>query len=64
MNHFNYQAGELCAEDVPLEKLAAEVGTPCYVYSSATLRRHYHVFDEALEQMPPHLKEHPPTRPN
>jgi diaminopimelate decarboxylase len=52
MNHFNYQAGELCAEDVPLEKLAAEVGTPCYVYSSATLRRHYRVFDEAFAAAP------------
>jgi len=52
MNHFTYQAGELCAEDVPLEKIAAEVGTPCYVYSSATLRRHYHVFDEAFAAAP------------
>jgi diaminopimelate decarboxylase len=52
MNHFNYQGGELCAEDVPLEKLAAEVGTPCYVYSSATLRRHYRVFDEAFAAAP------------
>jgi diaminopimelate decarboxylase len=48
VNHFQYQAGELRAEDVPLEKIAAEVGTPCYVYSSATLRRHYRVFDEAF----------------
>jgi diaminopimelate decarboxylase len=52
MNHFTYRAGELCAEDVPLEKIAAEVGTPCYVYSSATLRRHYHVFDEAFAAAP------------
>jgi diaminopimelate decarboxylase len=52
MNHFRYRAGELCAEDVPLEKLAAEVGTPCYVYSSATLRRHYRVFDEAFAAAP------------
>jgi diaminopimelate decarboxylase len=52
VNHFHYQAGELRAEDVPLEKIAAEVGTPCYVYSSATLRRHYRVFDEAFAAAP------------
>jgi diaminopimelate decarboxylase len=52
VNHFQYQAGELRAEDVPLEKIAAEVGTPCYVYSSATLRRHYRVFDEAFAAVP------------
>jgi diaminopimelate decarboxylase len=52
VNHFQYQAGELRAEDVPLEKIAAEVGTPCYVYSSATLRRHYRVFDEAFASVP------------
>ncbi len=52
MNHFHYQAGELRAEDVPLERIAAEVGTPCYVYSSATLRRHYRVFDEAFAAVP------------
>jgi diaminopimelate decarboxylase len=52
VNHFHYQAGELRAEDVPLEKIAAQVGTPCYVYSSATLRRHYRVFDEAFAAAP------------
>jgi diaminopimelate decarboxylase len=52
VNHFQYQAGELRAEDVSLERIAAEVGTPCYVYSSATLRRHYRVFDEAFAAVP------------
>jgi len=52
MDHFNYQGGELYAEEVPLEKIAAEVGTPCYVYSSATLRRHYRVFDAAFAAAP------------
>jgi diaminopimelate decarboxylase len=52
MNHFHYQEGELLAEDVPLETIAAEVGTPCYVYSAATLRRHYRVFDEAFAAAP------------
>ncbi len=49
MDHFLYQNGILHAEDVPVPDIAAEVGTPFYVYSSATLERHYKLFDEALE---------------
>ncbi len=41
MNHFRYRDGELWAEGVPLPRLAAEVGTPFYCYSTATLTRHY-----------------------
>ena len=48
MDHFHYRDGALCAEDVALADVAAAVGTPCYVYSVATLERHYRVFDEAL----------------
>jgi diaminopimelate decarboxylase len=48
MNHFELRNGELHAEDVPLRRIAEEHGTPCYVYSAATLRRHYRVFDEAF----------------
>ncbi len=48
MHHFQERNGELYAEDVPLREVAARVGTPCYVYSLATLRRHYRVFDEAF----------------
>jgi len=48
MNHFSYSGGVLHAEDVPLDELAAAAGTPLYVYSSATLTRHYKVFAEAL----------------
>ncbi|MBT9555826.1 MAG: diaminopimelate decarboxylase, partial [Myxococcales bacterium] len=48
MNHFGYRDGELWCEDVPLARIAAEVGTPTYVYSSATITRHYKVFDDAL----------------
>jgi diaminopimelate decarboxylase len=44
MNHFSYRAGKLFAEDVDLSILADEVGTPVYVYSTATLERHYRVF--------------------
>lgn len=48
MHHFAYRNGILHAEDVDLQRLADEVGTPFYCYSSATLERHYHVFAEAF----------------
>ncbi|OWU79039.1 diaminopimelate decarboxylase [Phaeobacter sp. 22II1-1F12B] len=51
MDHFLYKNGALHAEDVPLADIAAEVGTPFYVYSTATLLRHFRLFDEALEGM-------------
>ena len=49
MDHFLYRDGALYAEDVPVAEIAAAVGTPFYVYSSATLLRHFKLFDEALE---------------
>ncbi|MGR3622742.1 diaminopimelate decarboxylase [Pseudophaeobacter sp.] len=49
MDHFLYRDGALYAEDVPVAEIAAAVGTPFYVYSSATLLRHFRLFDEALE---------------
>jgi len=48
MDHFNYRNGTLHAEDVPLSEIAEAVGTPVYVYSTATLRRHYKVFTDAF----------------
>jgi diaminopimelate decarboxylase len=48
MHHFDYQNGSLHAEGVDLAMVAQEVGTPVYVYSSATLERHYRVFKEAV----------------
>jgi diaminopimelate decarboxylase len=48
MNHFEYREGRLFAEDVDLTKLAEEAGTPLYVYSTATLERHYRVFANAF----------------
>jgi diaminopimelate decarboxylase len=48
MDHFNYRDGVLHAEDVPVEAIARQYGTPCYVYSRATLERHWHAFDQAL----------------
>jgi diaminopimelate decarboxylase len=52
MDHFNLKDGSLHCEDVPLEQIADEVGTPVYVYSAATLRRHARVLREALEGLP------------
>jgi diaminopimelate decarboxylase len=49
MHHFAYKNGVLHAEDVNLVQLAEEVGTPVYVYSSATLERHFLVMDKAFE---------------
>ncbi|NVK19023.1 MAG: diaminopimelate decarboxylase [Methylocystaceae bacterium] len=49
MDHFQYKNGELYAEDVALTKIAEEVGTPFYVYSQATLERHYQVFADAVK---------------
>ncbi|MGJ8628645.1 MAG: diaminopimelate decarboxylase [Sulfitobacter sp.] len=49
MDHFLYRNGALFAEDVPVAEIAAAVGTPFYVYSTATLLRHFKLFDEALD---------------
>ncbi len=49
MDHFLYRDGALYAEDVPIAEIAASVGTPFYVYSSATLLRHFQLFDDALD---------------
>jgi len=51
MDHFLYKDGVLHAEDVPVPEIAAAVGTPFYVYSTATLLRHFQLFDDALEGM-------------
>ncbi len=52
MHHFEYRNGEMFAEAVPLKRIAQEVGTPAYVYSLATLRRHFSVFDQAFAKVP------------
>ena len=49
MNHFQYQNGELYAEDVKIATIAAAVGTPFYCYSTQTLERHYQVLADALQ---------------
>ena len=52
MDHFAYRDQRLYAEDVPLEVIAERFGTPCYVYSRATLERHWRAFDEAFADRP------------
>ncbi len=51
-DHFQFRNGALYAEDVALSDIAARFGTPCYVYSRATLERHYRAFDSALASVP------------
>lgn len=52
MDHFNYQGNELFVEDLPVRKIIEKWGTPCYIYSRATLERHFHVFDDAFKSYP------------
>jgi diaminopimelate decarboxylase len=52
MDHFNYRDGLLHAESVPLDEIAERFGTPCYVYSRATLERHWRAFDTAFASQP------------
>ncbi|MCG9584779.1 diaminopimelate decarboxylase [Vibrio tubiashii] len=53
MDYFNYQDdGQLWAEDVSLTELAQQFGTPLYVYSRATLERHWHAFDKSVGEHP------------
>ncbi len=51
MHHFEYSEGVLHAEDVPVPAIAAAVGTPVYIYSTATLTRHYRVFSKAVARL-------------
>jgi diaminopimelate decarboxylase len=52
MHHFEYRDNEIFCEDVPISKIAKEVGTPFYVYSHATLTRHFSAFDGAFNEVP------------
>jgi diaminopimelate decarboxylase len=52
MNHFRRRRGWLFAEDIPLEELARAYGTPLYVYSTATLSRHWRVLERSLRGLP------------
>lgn len=48
MDYFNYRDNRLFAEDVAIEDIVKEHGSPCYIYSRETLERHWHAFDDAL----------------
>jgi len=52
MDHFEYRNSRLFAEDVPVADIAATVGTPCYIYSRATIERHWRAFDHAFADHP------------
>ena len=52
MDYFNYKGDSLLAEAIPVEDIAQKYGTPCFIYSRATLERHYGVYQEALEGCP------------
>lgn len=65
MNHFELRGGVLHAEDIPLPRIAAQVGTPVYVYSQATLVRHARVFRDALAGLTdPHIAFAVKSNPN
>jgi diaminopimelate decarboxylase len=52
MHHFHYRNNELYCEDVPVSRIAKEIGTPFYLYSDATLRQHFRAFDGAFSDVP------------
>ncbi len=52
MHDFEYRHGELYCEQVPVSRIAKELGTPCYVYSHATLVRHFRAYDSAFKNIP------------
>ena len=52
MDYFNYRNDELFAEDAPVERIVSQYGTPCYIYSRATLERHWRAFDSAFGEHP------------
>lgn len=51
MHHFVYKNGELYCEETPVKKIAEEIGTPFYLYSYATLARHFNTFDSAFKDI-------------
>ncbi|HKR79105.1 MAG TPA: diaminopimelate decarboxylase [Nitrospira sp.] len=52
MHNFEYREGELYCEQVPVSQIAKQVGTPCYIYSHATLVRHIRAYDSAFKNIP------------
>lgn len=52
MDYFNYRENELFAEDIAVQDIVNKYGSPCYIYSRATLERHWHAFDKAFKEHP------------
>src|SRR5210317_1094743 len=52
MHHFKYRDHALCCEEVSIQEISAKIGTPFYLYSHATLTRHFQVFSEAFDGVP------------
>ncbi|MBK8452089.1 MAG: diaminopimelate decarboxylase [Thiofilum sp.] len=52
MDHFEYRNGQLFAEEIAVADIAKQYGTPCYIYSRATLERHWHAFNDAFGSQP------------
>ena len=52
MHDFHYKGDELFCEEVSIQHIAEQVGTPCYIYSHRTLIRHFHAFDDAFQDIP------------
>ena len=52
MDYFNYRENELFAEDISVQDIVNKYGSPCYIYSRATLERHWHAFDKAFKEHP------------
>jgi diaminopimelate decarboxylase len=52
MDYFNYRENELFAEDIAVQDIVNKYGSPCYIYSRATLERHWHAFDKTFKEHP------------
>lgn len=52
MHDFQYKGDELFCEEVPVQHIVGQVGTPCYIYSHRTIHRHFHAFDDAFKEIP------------
>ena len=52
MDYFSYQEGVLFTEDISVVEIVSKYGTPCFIYSKATLIRHFHAYEDALKEIP------------
>ena len=52
MHHFQYKGNEMFAEEVAVKDIVASVGSPVYIYSHATLERHFQAMDQAFAEVP------------